>query len=563
MWRVRVINRLDRCMTRSARGAEGHYDRAMRLAAAMALLVVLLLAPASASARPTGRLLVTVQPGTHLASSGPRVPQIGLVTVAPRRGESVRAAARRLRATKGVEHVEVEHRATPRLIPDDPAMTDPETAPGTPEGTVVQWWAQRVGLPEVWDVVRGDRALVAVVDSGVDGGHPDLQGKIRATIDADGTPGAGGPLVDEAGHGTHVASLACAAAGNGVGIAGAGLDCGLIVAKIDFTDASVASAIVQSADKGASAINLSFGTDGSRPAPAAVRDAIAYASVKGAVLVAAAADEDVEEQGDPANLLQPTGTGGDLDRNAGLSVTASTFTDQRAPFAGRGSQISLAAPGAFERGAGPRGLLGSWPQGVTSFERGSTGSGLPPCLCRTPYRGDSRYAYLQGTSMATALVSGVAALVKQLNPDLPAADVVRLLKETARRPPGTGFSGDLGWGVLDARAAVSAARLIDRRPPTSVVRAPRRTRKRTVTLRLVGSDPAPPGIIAAGVDRYEIWRSSYGRRAKKLVATRRSKYVVPVRPGGRYAFHTVAIDRAGNREAAPARADVTVVVPRS
>ena len=116
---------------------------------------------------------------------------------------------------------------------------------------------------------------------------PDLAGKIRAAIDT--AAGGGGALVDEAGHGTHVASLACGAAGNGLGIAGAGLDCGLIVAKTDFSDASVARAIVESADRGAHAINLAFGTDGGRAAPAAVSDALQYAAAKGAVLVAAAA----------------------------------------------------------------------------------------------------------------------------------------------------------------------------------------------------------------------------------------------------------------------------------
>jgi serine protease len=333
----------------------------MRRVAVLALLASFLTI-AQARAETTGRLLVSVERGTVLAiaaakPAGPRVPQIGLVTTAPRAGETTSAAIRRLRRQPGVLAVERERRATPRLVPNDPAMTDAESAPGTPPGTVIQWWAARMGLPEVWDVVRGDQALVAVIDSGVDGAHPDLQAKIRATIDADSDPRTGGPLVDEAGHGTHVASLACAAANNGLGTAGAGLDCGLIVAKTDFTDSSVASAIVQAADKGADAINLSFGTDGNRQAPKAVTDAIDYAVAKGAVPVAAAADQDTEEQGDPANLLQPTGTGANLDLNKGLSVTAATFSDRRAPFAGKGSQISLAAYGSFERGSGPRGLM--------------------------------------------------------------------------------------------------------------------------------------------------------------------------------------------------------------
>ena len=78
------------------------------------------------------------------------------------------------------------------------------------------------------------------------------------------------PTGDEDGHGTHVASLACAAGDNGAGIVGAGLDCRLIVIKSDLSDGSIARSIVQAADRGAGAINMSFGTDGSAPAVARV-----------------------------------------------------------------------------------------------------------------------------------------------------------------------------------------------------------------------------------------------------------------------------------------------------
>jgi serine protease len=277
------------------------------------------------------------------------------------------------------------------------------------------------------------------------------------------------------------------------------------------------------------------------------------------VVVAAAADQDTEEQGDPANIVQPNGTGADLSRNLGLSVTAATHSDQKAAFAGRGTQISMAAYGAFDRGLGPRGLLSGWPQGEASFERGSLGPPpQPPCRCRASYRGDSRYAYLQGTSMASAIVSGVAALVRDLNPDLPGADVVRLLKETARRPPGTGWTPELGWGILDARSAIEAARRLDRRPPQSQLRAPRRTRRRTITLRWTGEDTAPPGVTASGVDVFEVWRATRGRAPVRIARTRRSTYRVRAKRGSRYAFFTIAVDRAGNREDPPGRPDATV-----
>ena len=545
----------------------------MRMAVLLAPALALAAAPpATASASgPTGRLLVSLDRGAtpsvaraaDARLAGPRVPQIGLVTVRPRAGESLRDVARRLRSDPRVRAVAPEWRATPRAAPNDPALTDPETAVGTPSGTPVQWWPQRIGLFEAWDVTVGTSSLVAVIDSGIEGEHPDFAGKVRDTIDVDPTPDVGGPLVDEQGHGSHVASLACAATNNGTGMVGAGRDCGLIVAKTDFSDSAVAQAIVDATDRGADAITMSFGTDGGRQPPQSLVDAIHYAADRDVVLVAAAADEETEEQGDPANILQPTGTGADLGSNLGLSITAATFSDRRASFAGRGTQISMAAYGAFERTQGPRGLLGAFPSAETAFERGEVGPPpSPPCRCRTTYRGDSRYAYLQGTSMATAIVSGVAALVRDLNPDLRGFEIVRLLKETARRPAGSGWNPELGWGIVDAAAAVGRARQIDRRPPTSRLRAPRRTRRRTITLRWSGVDTAPANVIASGIDRYEVWRSVDGKPAVRIDFTQGTAKRLRVRRGRRYAFYTVAVDRAGNREERPPRFDARTRVLR-
>jgi serine protease len=542
----------------------------------LAALAAALLAPAAASAaETTGRLLVTLDrqgsrgemraAAAALLSSGgmvrdgAQVPQIGLVSVRPRAGVALAALARQLRRRDGVLSVQPERRYRLRVVPNDPALVTPELSPGAPPGTILQWWIPRLGLPAAWDAVRGAGATVAVIDTGADGAHPDLAGKIRDAIDNDAIPSHGPATVDENGHGTHVASLACAAGDNGVGIVGVGLDCRLLVIKTDLSEGSVARSIVQAADARADAINMSFGAAGGGPPSRALVDAIDYAVARDIVLVAAAADAPVEEQGDPANLLQPTGTGPDITAGRGLTVTAANLAGARAAFAGRGSQISLAAPGSFGDGVGPPGLFAAFPGNPTELETG--GAALLPqtgCGCRAEFQGDRRWAYLQGTSMAAPMVAATAALVRDVNRDLDAADVIRLLKQTATRAAGSAWGPELGWGVVNAGQAVGTARRIDRRPPSSRLRGPRSVRRaRTVTLRWRGRDAAPSGLIASGIARYEIYRSANRRAYRRIRTTRSTRMRLRVKPGSRYRFYSIAIDGAGNREAVPPRPDLS------
>jgi hypothetical protein len=107
---------------------------------------------------------------------------------------------------------------------------------------------------------------------------------------------------------------------------------------------------------------------------------------------------------------------------------------------------------------------------------------------------------------------------------------------------------------------VRRAAQLDRTPPTSRLRAPRRIRRRSLTLRWRGVDRSPPNVVSTGISRYEVWRSVDGLAPVKLHATRRTFYRLRVRRGRRYAFFTVAVDRAGNREPPPRRADARVRV---
>ena len=294
-----------------------------------------------------------------------------------------------------------------------------------------------------------------------------------------------------------------------------------------------------------------------------VKMALDYAAAHNVVLVAAAADNPGTEQGDPANVVQPMGTGANLSRGIGLDVTAADYSGNRASFAGYGSEISLAAYGALKPqdtgllglSAPEPGLFGAFPANSTDLEA------FPDsCGCRATFQNSNRYAYLQGTSMAAPQVAAAAALMRQLNPYASLTDVITTLKVTAQRPAGTGWTSDLGWGILNAGAALQAIRRIDRLPPVAELLAPRTSRQRQFLLRWSGHDQQRPGLIASGIARYDIYVRVNGGRSRLLANTTRHALKFRGRPGFRYVFYAVAVDRAGNRERHPT--DVTTRVAR-
>ena len=488
-----------------------------------------------------------------LARAGPGAPGLGVVTL---RGPL--AAVERLRRDPAVAGVSREWLRDLRRTPNDPALGSAEGEYAVPAGTPIQWALGRQGFPAAWDVTTGATARVAILDTGIDGSHPELGGKI-ATADS---VEAGDPRTDPDGHGSHVAGLACAATDDARGVAGAGWGCGLHVVKlgVDVTgripDEDIIRGLALAIAHAPHAINMSFGGG---PDSAALDAAIQAAYDRGIVLVASAsnASEGIR-QGAPASLLQPD-DGPNLAAGRGLVVTAADFEDTRAG-TGHGPGISLAAYGFYDETRGAPGLISTYPGAfVRRDARSCTPMVLPNCS-RRDLGGLNAYAYLEGTSMAAPHVAALAALIGALNPHLTVAEKIRIIKENARRSGG--WTPDLGWGILDAGRAVDAARRVDRLTPSSRVRVTKR-RGRRVRLRFRVNDPgAELGLVPSGVTRLELFGRRAGKPWKRLRRYRaRRGVVIRVRPG-RWRLYTRAADAAGNVELPPRRPDDRVRVRR-
>jgi subtilisin family serine protease len=326
------------------------------------------------------------------------------------------------------------HRQAPvlrhALTVDTPAL-DHTYLPGT--AWEWQWDAARVG--EVPDTVlrAAARVKIAVIDSGADLSAPDVADKAPETWSV---LSRSRRVTDVVGHGTFVASIAAGSVENGVGMAGFGGDARLLVIQaLDpngyITDVDEAAAIVYAVKHGAKIINLSIG--GSQTS-SIERHAIRYAARHGVLLVAAAGNEhkNGNEPQYPAALLQPLGSRGR--GGLGLAVGATTMSGTRASFSNTGTYLSLSAPG--ENVFGAESAASNWPHAQTSWSS------------------PGYYGWASGTSFAAPEVAGVAALVWGANPSLTARQVADVLKRSAS---GGGWTPQLGWGRLDAAAAVRLA----------------------------------------------------------------------------------------------------------
>ncbi len=263
-----------------------------------------------------------------------------------------------------------------------------------------QWNMRRIAAPAAWGLTLGSSTItVALVDSGVDRGHPEFAGRLLPGwdyVNNDSDPS------DDYGHGTHVAGILAAAMNNGLGVAGLAPQVKLLPLKVLDSSgggsyANIASAIRRAADAGAQIINVSLG--GSAWSQDML-DAVNYAQARQPVGVLVVAAIGNCAQGGSACSganpdFYPAGYPGVL------AVASSDHFDRWATYSNYKSYVGIAAPG-----------------GVSADQILST---LPGSAYGTKY----------GTSMATPLVSAAAALVWTLKPAASYSEVAGILKDTA------------------------------------------------------------------------------------------------------------------------------------
>lgn len=292
-----------------------------------------------------------------------------------------------------------------------------------------QWGHARISSTTAWDAETGSSQIViAVLDSGIDPGHPDLAAKIVAGYDFvdDDTDST-----DLHGHGTHVSGIAAGIGNNGLGIAGVSWGGRIMPVRVLDEDgggynSDITDGITWAASHGADIINLSLGgTNYSQ----AMQDAVNAAHAAGSLVIAAMGNN---RSSNPTNYPAA--------HDNVFAVAATDRYDNYTGYSQFGAHCDIAAPG-----------------GDMSYYHDPDGiySTLPTYACTMSSAGYfNSYDYEQGTSQATPFVSGLAALVWSVVPSLSPDQVQQLIESTATDRGPAGWDQDYGWGLIDAAAAL-------------------------------------------------------------------------------------------------------------
>jgi len=361
---------------------------------------------AQAPTRVPGRLLVKFRAGTSpdsargvLAAFRVRedreIPQTGVKVLSLPPNASETALESAFRGRSEVEFAEVD-----RILPPDSVTPNDPLYSG-------QWHLPRVAAPDAWSVTAGTSGItIAILDTGVDGSHPDLVSKM--------VPGwniydNNSDTRDVYGHGTKVAGTAAAFGNNGTGVASLAWYCLIMPVRISAPNgyasySDIASGLTWAADHGARVANISYMVTTSSTVTAAAK----YFHGRGGVVSSSAGNYGTfDSKSDNPYILTISGT----DQNDTLYSWSNT-----------GNNVDLAAPG---------------------------------CVGSTTTAGGG-YSSACGTSFSAPIVAGVAALVLSRTPTLSPAQVTDVLRQSADDRGAAGWDPVYGFGRVNAARAVGA-----------------------------------------------------------------------------------------------------------
>lgn len=349
--------------------------------------------------------------------------------------------------------------------PGDGATPAPDTSRIAEDGIrPLQYWLDEYGVREAWAESTGEGVRIAVIDTGVDGSHQDLEGAVVAGTDVSGGGSADGQegLGTEPEHGTLVASVAAGrghvppggrdddAPGRPAGIVGVAPDAEVLAVstwlgdespEVRSVDEQLPDAVRWAVDNGADVINMSVGSNATSW-PESWDEAFLYAEEKDVLVVASAGNRGsgLVQVGAPATIPGVLTVGG-VGRTGEASWESSS----------QGISIAVAGPSEDMVGAIP---------------------------------GD-RYASWAGTSASAPVVAGTAALIKAKWPEMSSAQIANRIVSTARDTGSPGKDPLYGYGVLDVEAALTEdVPEVDRSPLGSMeqwVRVHRRSAAATPT----------------------------------------------------------------------------------
>jgi len=256
---------------------------------------------------------------------------------------------------------------------------------------------------EGWKISQGSAdIIVAIVDTGVDGKHPEFEGKLVKGFDVYNKDNPDSAYIDPQGHGTHCAGITAALANNKIGVAGFAPNVKIQSVRVlddngSGTYAGVAEGMAWAAENGAKIMSMSLGGPSSSQA---IEEAIKLALKNDVLPIAAMGNSGNESNSYPAAI------------KGVMAVAATDSKDKRAYFSQYGAHNAISAPGV--------GILSTFP---------TYASGMP----------GKDYGAISGTSMATPGVAGVAALVRSKFPELKAEQVREKIEKTADD------LGEKGW----------------------------------------------------------------------------------------------------------------------